>query len=314
MRKILFLFLLTLSLYVFAAPGAQANSGSIAATVNEDAISMSDVEDRATLVIRTSGMPDNEEVRTSLRPRILDALVEEQLKMQEAKRLEVVVEQAEIDEGFTQLAQQNNASAEQFRAMISGAGINLNTMYRQIRSQIAWGKVIQQTVRPRITVTDADVEDAMARLRENLGKNEYRVAEIFLPLESSANASDTHKLAFKLASDMQAGKVPFFRVAQQFSKSAGAAQGGDLGWIQQGQLSADLENTIAAMAVEQVSQPIKTQAGYHILMLREKRTMSEDTMPSKEGVIATIGTQRMERMQRRQLMDLKAAAFIETRV
>ncbi len=59
---------------------------------------------------------------------------------------------------------------------------------------------------------------------------------------------------------------------------------------------------------------VKGVGGYHIFFLRDKREIIEDTMPSVEGMTSTIGTQRMERLQRRHLQDLKAQAFIDTRV
>jgi len=306
-----FMLAQSLSMPSYAQGGG---ASSIAVVVNEDAITMSDVEDRVTLIVRSSGMPDNEEMRSKIRPQVVDVLIEEQLKLQEAERLEIEVAQEQIDQGFAQLAQQNNASPDQFREMLSRSGININTMYRQIKSQMAWGEVIQKTIRPRIVVTDADVEDALSRLRDNLGKSEYHVAEIYLPIDEASDASEVRSLAAKLSQDMQTGQVPFPRVAQQFSKSAGAAQGGDLGWIQEGQLDQDLENVIMQMDVNQISPPVKGVGGYHIFFLRDKREIIEDTMPSVEGMTSTIGTQRMERQQRRHLQDLKAQAFIDTRV
>lgn len=313
MRIFLFVFSMVCLAQSLVASQVYAQS-SIAAVVNEDAITTSDVEDRITLIVRSSGMPDNEQMRSKIRPQVIDVLIEEQLKLQEAERLDVKVTQEQIEQGFAQLAQQNNASPEQFREMLRRSGININTMYRQIKSQIAWGGVIQKSIRPRITVTEADVEDALARLRSNLGETEYHVAEIFLPVDNPADAGEVRSLAIKLSQDMQSGQVPFPRVAQQFSKSAGAAQGGDLGWIRQGQLDQDLENVITQMEVNQTSRPVKGVAGYHIFFLRDKREIIEETMPSVEGMTSTIGTQRMERMQRRRLQDLKAQAFIEYRV
>lgn len=297
-----------------AVPFALANSEGIVAVVNEDPITRSDVEDRITLIIRSSGMPDNAEMRGRLRPQIMDDLIEEQLKLQEAKRLNIEVTQEMIDQGLGQLAQQNNATPEQFREMIGRSGININTMYRQIGAQMAWGQVIQKAIRPRITVTEADVEDGMARLRANLGKTEYRIAEVFLPVDDPADAGNIQMLATKLVQDMKAGKVPFFRVAQQFSKAAGAAEGGDLGWMQEDQLETAIRPVIAALEEKQISEPVKDAAGYHIYQLLAKRAITEDTMPSNEGMTSTIGTQRMERMQRRHFQDLKAQAFIENRV
>ena len=87
-----------------------------------------------------------------------------------------------------------------------------------------------------------------------------------------------------------------------------------MGWVQQGQLAEELEQALAGMQQGQVSAPIRSQSGYHILLLREKRVISEETLPSEEEMMNIIGTQRLERMQRRHLQDLKTAAFIENRV
>ena len=304
--------------FVFLAPvfynTVQAASETIFAVVNEDAITQSDVEDRMKLIMISSRMPNTQEMRDQLRPQILNTLIEEQLKFQEAARLEQVVTQEEIDSGFAQIAQQNNAPPEQFKEMIMRSGININTMYRQIESQSAWGKVVQTYIRPQISISDADVQDAMQRLKENIGETEYLLAEIFLPLEDPKEASELNLLANKLSQDLREQRVPFFKVAQQFSKSAGASSGGDLGWIQQSQLEEEISEVLAKMQPNEISTPVRTRTGYHILLLREKRTLSEDTMPSEAGMMNDIGTERLERMQRRHLQDLKAGAFIEQRV
>lgn len=291
-----------------------AASETIAVVVNEDAITQSDVEERMKLIMTSSRMPNTQEIRDRLRPQVLNALIEEQLKFQEAERLEQVVTQEEIDQGFATIAGQNNVSAEQFKKMITGSGININTMYRQIESQIAWGKVVQVYIRPQINISEADVTDALERLKDNLGKTEYLIAEIFLPIEDSKKANEVRLLAENLSRDMQSQRVPFFKVAQQFSKSAGASSGGDLGWVQEGQLEPQIEASISQMEKNAISNPIKTRTGYHIILLRDKRSISEETMPSEAGMTSTIGTQRLERMQRRHLQDLKAGAFVERRV
>lgn len=317
MRRILgFLVVVALSLGAVSGLGvkAQANSEVIAAVVNEDAITLSDVSDRATLIIRSSGMPDNPEIRAKLNPQILATLIEEQIMMQEAKRLEVKVTEEQIQQGFATLAQQNNVPPEQFKEMLSRSGVNAKTMYNQIESQMAWGQAVQKTIRPRIAVTDADIDDMRQRMRDKIGKTEYLVAGIFLPVEKAEDAANIREMSYALASDIRAGKVPFSRVAQQFSKSAGAHQGGDLGWIQEGQLEKEIEAALVTLQPGQVSEPVKTRTGYNILLLREKRVTSEDTIPSDEALMQMIGTERLERMQRRRLQDLKSSAFIDVRV
>lgn len=317
-NKILFplLFICISGLAIFALPfdHAHGQSESIAVVVNDGAISASDLNDRMTLVMRSSGLRPTDEMRARVMPQILNVLIDEELKLQEAKRLGIEVTQEEIDTGFAQVANQNNFEPEQFKAMMKRGGINIQTMYRQIRSQVGWTKVVQQQIRPQIQVSENDIQAALKRLESNLGKTEYRVAEIFLPFENREEQKDVQQLANRLRGEIQSGQAPFPQVAQQFSKSAGAGKGGDLGWVQEGQLDEALERALKNMEVRSVSKPVRTVSGFHILLLLDKRQITEDNLPGRAAVMNQIGTERLERMQRKYLMDLKANAFIDNRV
>jgi peptidyl-prolyl cis-trans isomerase SurA len=307
---------LLLILLVMLAPATlyAAGSESIAAIVNQEAISASDVNDRMELIMKSSGLPNVREIREKLKPQILSGLIEEQIKFQEMKAKDVTVTEAEIQSGFAQLATQNKIPADQFKEMLGRSGLNVNTMYNQIRAQIGWSKVVQKVLFPQVIISDADVDDATNRIKNNLGKTEFLAAEIFLPFESAAQSGDIQDLANRLAGEIKAGKAPFFKVAQQFSKAAGASKGGDMGWIQEGQLDPAIDAALNTLEKNGISAPIRTSAGYHILFLRDKRTITEASMPSVQDIRNTIGMERLERLQRRYFMDLKSSAFIETRV
>ncbi|MGB1077138.1 MAG: rotamase, partial [Bdellovibrionales bacterium] len=74
----------------------------------------------------------------------------EQLKLQEANALDMEISQEEVEEGFARIAGQNNIPADQFKQMLLKSGINMNTLYDQIRSEIAWGRVVAARIRPRV--------------------------------------------------------------------------------------------------------------------------------------------------------------------
>jgi peptidyl-prolyl cis-trans isomerase SurA len=309
-----YLFLLSSLAILFASPSVFANQEGIAAVVNQDAISMTDLSDRMKLIIISSGLPDTPEIRERLQPQIMNSLIDEQLMMQEAKKRDITVSDEEVEQGFASLAEKNKIPSEQFKKMISGSGVNIATMNRQIGAQMGWSKVIQKVMRPQITVTDGDIDEYLGRLVANKGKEEYLLAEIFLPVETPDQDVPMQQLAAKLANEMRTGKAPFQKVAQQFSKGAGAAQGGDLGWMQQGQLPQELEAPLPALKPGEITNPLRSISGYHLLMLRDKRLLSDENMPSRDEVLSAIGVQRLDRMQRRYLLDLKSSAFIENRV
>ena len=64
----------------------------------------------------------------------------------------------------------------------------------------------------------------------------------------------------------------------------------------------------------QISEPVRTLSGWHIMMVRDKRVIDEDNIPGRDQIRQSLGTQRLDRMQRRHLLDLKSAAFIENRL
>jgi peptidyl-prolyl cis-trans isomerase SurA len=285
----------------------------IVATVNDEAITASDLNDRLHLVMASSGMPDTAELKAKFAPQILSVLVEERVKIQEASKDGITVTDADIDRGFATVAAQNNISAEQFADMLKKQGLNPGTLRDQIRAQIAWGGVIQKKLRPQVDVTDTEIDAELARLNSNIGKNEYLVSEIFLPVDQAKDEPAVKQVADRITHLLTDEHAPFPRVASQFSQSASAARGGDLGWIEQGQLPKQVDALLATMKPGDLSQPIRTLSGYSIVVLRQSRTIAKENMPSADDVRQQIGLARLDRLQRRFLLDLKSAAFIDLR-
>lgn len=312
MRHILTTVIAGLAL-LSAAPAGAANNEGIAVVVNQDVITKSSVNSRMELIAASTGMPQTPELMAKLRPQILDMLIEEQIKVQEARRLKIEVSKEEINGGFEQIAKQNNIPAEEFRRMLTSRGIRTGTMDAQIRAQIAWGKVVQKRIRPQIEVSEADIDSELDLIKAKIGRTEYLVSDIFLPVDAQKKDTEVSAFATKLVSQLRQQPDLFPRVAQQFSQAPGAANGGSLGWISEGQLPEDIDRALPALEPGQVSSPIKTPTGYHVLLVRQKRQITQETLPSREEITQRIGTERLDRLQRRYLMDLRSSAYIETR-
>lgn len=303
---------ITICLLLTTAP-ARAEE-SIVAVVDDTAISSSDLKDRTKLIMLSAGLPNTQEMQEKLKAQILNSLIEEAIQNNEAKKLNILVDKQAVENGIDQIAKQNNVDPKQFRNMLSSKGVNLDTLRKQISSQIAWSNVIQSKIRPRIIITDTDIEATMNQIRGNIGKSEYLAAEIFLPYQDKKQKAKVQQLANRLVSQIRQGKAPFSKVAQQFSGSAGASRGGDLGWVQEGQLPQAIDNTIAKIGKGNISNPIKTDNGVHIIFVRDVRKISETTIPDSEEIHTQIGMERMQKQARGYLIDLKSSAYIERRL
>ncbi len=250
---------------------AQQGGMAIAAVVNEDVITMFDVQSRLALVITTSGLENNADIQRRLLPQVIDILIEERLKVQEARKQKIETHDQEIRDAVTGIEQRNNMPAGGFRNMLAERGIDMSALYNQIEADIAWGKVVRETMRSEVNVAPEEVNAVLDRARSNQGKPEYLVAEIALPVTSPAQETVMRDMAGRLVEQIRGG-TPFPQLAQQFSQSPTAAQGGDLGWVVKGDMEPELDDAISRLQPNQVSDPLRSATGYHILLLRETRT------------------------------------------
>ena len=316
MKKQIYTLLITL--FIAAMPMAQlqaqpSKSMGIAATVNEDAISEADVVNRMKLIFASSGIPNTPDNVNKVRPQAINILIEEQLKIQAAKQNNLIVAKEEIDDAFKTMAANNKLTAREFAGVMQQSGIPHSTLLRQIEAEISWRKVISRVLRPQVDVTENDVSAKLDRLKRDIGQTEYAVSEIFMPVDASKDEAKIKDLAGKLIQEIKLGRAPFALVARQFSKSASAAQGGAMGWVQAGELPKELDVVVKSLSKGQISPPIRGLSGFHILTLTEKRNISEETLPQPDDVLNAIGLQRLEKLQKRHLADIRASSFIDRR-
>ncbi len=267
MTKLLFLLAL-----LFMPAVAHADM-AIVATVNDEAISSSDLEGRVRLALLGSGIKPNEETLGRLREQVLRSLIDERLQTQEAKRLGIDVDEKMVDEEVSKLAQQNRQTLQTLPAFFARNGVPISALREQIRASIAWAMVVQRKLRPQVNITDSDVDAEFSRRAAAAGQQEYLAAEIFLPVQGSAQDAAVRQAALRLIDQMARG-IRFSAVARQFSQAPSAARGGDLGWVRAGQLEPELDDALRSISPGALTPPVRTANGYYILMLREQRVIT----------------------------------------
>ena len=104
----------------------------IAAVVNDEVVSSYDVQQRIAMVVASTNIRDSQEARTRLQRQMLDTLIDERLQIQEAERLNIKVEDQEVEQALDRLAQQNNMSRELVERQVTAAGIDLDTLRLQV--------------------------------------------------------------------------------------------------------------------------------------------------------------------------------------
>ena len=167
--------------------------------------------------------------------------------------------------------------------VLGRSGVGVETLRQQIRAQIAWGKVISRRLRPTVTVGQDEVNAAMARAEQTQGRFEYLVSEIFLSVDSPARRQTVASQARDLVAQLRGG-ANFAVVAQQNSQGVQAAEGGDMGWVDLAEVPESIARVLPALQVNQVSDPVTTQEGVYILLLRDRRAAAAPADPSQVTV------------------------------
>jgi peptidyl-prolyl cis-trans isomerase SurA len=255
----------------------------IAAVVNGDVISEADIANRARLFAISTGLPLSQEVIDRLKPQILRQLIDERLRVQEAQRRKIVIQDAQIAAAIKEIESRNNMPAGALRAKLASDGVSTRTLIDQIRAQLAWSQMLRQVVAEKINITETDVADQQKLAAQRVGQTEYRLGEIFIPVDDPANSADAQHFAETVITELHAG-APFPMVAAQFSQTQSALEGGELGWEQTNQLDPAVSQIVSQMPVGAISNPVRVPGGYSIVTLQAKREIGNQ--------LATIATLR----------------------
>ena len=253
-----------------AAQTAPGPGSRVLARVNDDAITDFDLSQRVLFAIKTSGLQDSPDLRQRMAPQMLRQMIDERLQVQDSKKLGVKPTDAEIQNRYSEIERAAGLGRGQFRQYLQSVGITPDIATQQIEAQIAWAKIIRRKVRSQVDVSDAEVDDAMSRMRSNVGKTETRVAEIFVPVDRADSVEEGKRSADRIMEQLRRG-APFAAVAQQFSQGASAAAGGDLGWVLPGALDPSLEAAIERVQPRTFSDPVRSASGWHILYVVDRR-------------------------------------------
>jgi peptidyl-prolyl cis-trans isomerase SurA len=261
---------LGLALCVTAAAPAAAQDIRIAAVVNDGVITTGDVNGRILLLLRSSGIPDSAENRQRMAPRVLRTLIDEKLELQEAKHLNVAVTKEEINGALERLEKQNNLPKGGLDKFLANLGIPKATLAEQITAGLTWSKIVQGRLVQDVSVSDQEVADAFKQAKESEATQQSNVVEIFLAIDNPTQEEEVKRLAEKLEQQLHGGGN-FASIAQQFSQSPTAADGGALGWISPSEISADLGKVLDKMKPGEVSDPVRVGGGFYILGLIDRR-------------------------------------------
>lgn len=245
------------------------------ARVNGDIITQTDVDQRAALFRFVNRLELSPEEYEQLKVQVFAALVDEKLKLQEAKANDIVITDDDVRARFDQVAAQYGERPLAFAKTLADAGSSSLSLAAQLRSEMAWDRLLGRKVEPFTSVSQEEVQGLIDRMKLDKGKVEYRLAEIYLSA-SPATAQATFDNATRIVEQIKQGGS-FGEFARQFSEASTAAVGGDLGFVRLDQLPPSLAQTAQALQPGQLAGPIEVPGGFSIVYLVDvKRILTAD--------------------------------------
>ena len=241
---------------------------TIVAKVNNEIITNVDLYNRLNLALILSKLPNDEEIKKKLSAQLLNVLVEEKLKIQEANRLGIYVTTEEVMADISVLEKRLNLSQNSLIKEYEKKNVPKITIFDQIRSQILWRKVIFNTVAKNIAIPEVQIEEAFETYMKTSGGIEYNFSEIFISF-SAANEEGARNKIQSIASKANADN--FSILAEQFSDGAVIYNDNNTNWTRESILSTEVKNTLATLEIGEVSKPVKSLTGYHIYLINKKR-------------------------------------------
>jgi len=242
----------------------------IAAIVNDEVISIYDVDQRVGLFLATSGIPRTPENIDRIRGQVLRSLIDEKMQLQEAAEAKIDISAAEIDDALLNMTRGGDGNLDDIKKFLAENGIQIATMRDQIHAELAWRAFVRYRFSGRVNVSEAEIDETLERALAAVNQARVNVSEILLLVDNPNDENRLMTLAAELVTQLRTG-VDFAAIARQFSGAASAAAGGRIGWVTLDQMDPILAANIANLQEGAISEPIRTSAGIYILLVGDRQ-------------------------------------------
>lgn len=255
------------------ASAAEQPLDRIVAVVNDDAIMASELADRVAqarsqLAQRNIDQPPD----SVLRQQVLDRMVLEQIQLQMAKKANLTVDDTELNRAVRSVARNNGMSLDQFAEALKKDGLTLADVRDQVRRQMLIRQLQERRVASQVKISDQEVDRTLAQQGADANVR-YHLGHILVALPQSPSPDQVRQAqqqAEALHQRLQDG-ADFAELAAAKSDGANALQGGDLGWRSGAELPTVFADVVPTLAVGDVSQPLRSPSGFHLVKLLERK-------------------------------------------
>ena len=320
-RKILILAAVAACVLAAGCKKEVAPGPDVWATVNSKAISRAEVEKYFRTRVNAEAPAPSQEEALSLKLSILDELINNEILLERASKMNLIATDAEVEDKFTE--SKSPYTEEEFQKKLHDTGLTVDDLKNDIRRQLSVQKLLNREVIAKISITDQDVTDFYNKNRAqfNVAEPQYHIAQIVITPhpdpsvhnrknDKATNDGEAKRKVLLLQQKLASG-ADFGQLAMDYSEDSTATTGGDLGFVPESALNRSdpaLKKLVLSMKPGEVSQPISNAGGYRILKMIAKESAGQRELSDPQ---VQQSVRDMMRNRKEQL--LRSAYMIEAR-
>ena len=284
----------------------------IVAVVNDEVITEADVTSHVNAFLQDQdAQQPADQHPAEVHRAMLRRLIEQQLLLQEAKRTGISVASGEIADRLETL-RGRFASDEEFRQSLVDSGLSEERLKEEIQNQLLVHRLIDAKIRSTIVVSPQEVAREIS-VHPELSKpgDRVRASHILIRVAEARREEQAKALVEDLRRQLVQG-ADFAALAKRYSEDTYAEEGGAMGWVAEGELLPELDTALFSLKAGELSGPIQTRLGFHLVRVEERRSASSlSVTEANRAVQQRLYEQKFQERLNRWIGELKRRAYIE---
>ena len=267
--------LLTVPFAISAPMRGTVKMDRIIAIVDQNVITEQELTDRISTVSAQLEKQGTElPAQGVLEKQILERLIADSLQLQMAAQTGIKIDDTQLDKAIERIAEQNKMNVDTFKEALQKEGLSYRRFREDIRTEITIARLKEREVNNRVVVSDGEVDNFLTtQSTRKDDQDELEISHILIRTPEDAAPEDVQKAKAKMDEAMKqlSDGASFGKVSASYSDAPNSLEGGGLGWKTSSQIPSLFLNALQNMQVGEISKPLRSPNGFHILKLTNRR-------------------------------------------
>ena len=292
----------TFLMFAAAIPATTAGAQQIVVIVNGEPITALDVDQRSKLSqLSTHKVPPRQEV--------LDELINERLKLREAKKFGLDVSVSEVDTAYASMASRMRFTADQLTQQLAKSGVNVSTLKARIKADIAWSQIVRGRYASSLQIGDKDIVSAMDPNADATAGYDYTMRPILFLVP--AGSAETFIEGRKREAEALRGRFQGCEEGITFARALKDVAVREQVIRSSADIPAELRKVLEGIEVGRLTPPEVTKFGVEMFAICAKKESTADNSPGKRQAKESLMAQRYEQRSKQYLKELRRGAMLE---